>query len=82
MITEGMMSMMPGMGKMKDQMAAAGQGEPIAAFGTLVERIEMNMTDPSPDLPEGERATVQHPHPILTDERVRRALQRIGVSNG
>ncbi|SEL16539.1 peptide/nickel transport system substrate-binding protein [Roseivivax marinus] len=57
-----------------DQMAAAGQGEPIAAFGTLVERIEMNMTDPSPDLPEGERATVQHPHPILTDERVRRAL--------
>ncbi|QFT63753.1 peptide ABC transporter substrate-binding protein [Roseivivax sp. THAF30] len=57
-----------------EQMAAAGQGEPIAAFGTLVERIEMNLTDPSPDLPEGERSTVAHPHPILSDERVRRAL--------
>ncbi|ETX15632.1 peptide ABC transporter [Roseivivax halodurans JCM 10272] len=57
-----------------EQMAQAGQGEIIAAFGTLVERIEMNLTDPSPDLPEGERATLAHPHPFLTDERVRRAL--------
>ena len=44
------------------------------AFGTLVERIEMNMTDPSPDLPEGERSTAKHPHPILSDIRVRTAL--------
>ncbi|MFD1342360.1 peptide ABC transporter substrate-binding protein [Litorisediminicola beolgyonensis] len=57
-----------------EQMAAAGQGEPIAAFGTLVERIEMNLTDPSPDLPEGERSTVAHPHPFLSEEPVRRAL--------
>ncbi len=55
-------------------MAAAGQGTPIAAFGSLVERIEMNMTDPSPDLPEGERATAAHPHPILSDMKVRKAL--------
>jgi peptide/nickel transport system substrate-binding protein len=26
------------------------------SFGTLVERIEINMTDPSPNLPEGEIA--------------------------
>ncbi|WP_422372891.1 peptide ABC transporter substrate-binding protein [Hoeflea sp.] len=56
------------------QMAEGGKGTPISGFGTLVERIEMNMTDPSPDLPEGERATAMHPHPILSDERVRRAL--------
>ncbi len=56
------------------QMAEGGQGTPISAFGTLVERIEMNMTDPSPDLPEGERSTAKHPHPILSDEKVRRAL--------
>ncbi|MFD2738563.1 peptide ABC transporter substrate-binding protein [Sulfitobacter aestuarii] len=56
------------------KMAEGGKGKPISAFGTLVERIEMNLTDPSPDLPEGERATVQHPHPILSDEKVRRAL--------
>ncbi|HEX9859372.1 MAG TPA: peptide ABC transporter substrate-binding protein, partial [Paracoccaceae bacterium] len=55
-------------------MAAAGKGEVINAFGTLVERIEMNMTDPSPALPEGERSTAKHPHPILSDIRVRQAL--------
>lgn len=55
-------------------MEAAGRGKLVTGFGTLVERIETNLTDPSPDLPEGERSTVKHPHPILTDERVRRAL--------
>lgn len=57
-----------------DGMAAAGQGEVVSAFGTLVERIEVNLTNPSPDLPEGERSTVAHPHPFLTDARVREAL--------
>lgn len=55
-------------------MEAAGKGHIVNAFGTLVERIEMNMTDPSPELAEGERSTPKHPHPILSDERVRRAL--------
>ncbi len=58
------------------QMEAAGQGELVSAFGTLVERIMVNMTDPSPSLPEGERATAAHPHPILTDQRVREALSK------
>ena len=56
------------------KMAEGGKGKPIAAFGTLVERIEMNMTDPSPDLPDGERSTAKHPHPILSDVNVRKAL--------
>lgn len=56
------------------KMEEGGMGKAESAFGTLVERIEMNMTDPSPDLPEGERATVAHPHPILSDIRVRKAL--------
>ena len=60
--------------EVQGQMAAGGKGEFIYAFGTLVERIEMNMTDPSPSLPEGERATAAHPHPILSDFRVRKAL--------
>lgn len=55
-------------------MMAAGQGEVVSAFGTLVERIEVNLTDPSPDLPEGERSTVAHPHPFLTIPEVREAL--------
>ena len=55
-------------------MTAAGKGEFVVAFGTLVERLEMNMTDPSADLPEGERSTSKHPHPILSDIKVRTAL--------
>jgi peptide/nickel transport system substrate-binding protein len=55
-------------------MAAAGKGVFVVAFGTLIERIEMNMTDPSSDLPEGERSTSKHPHPILSDMNVRKAL--------
>lgn len=60
--------------ELQTSMAAAGKGEFVNGFGTLVERIEMNMTDPSPDLPEGERATAKHPHPILSDVKVRQAL--------
>ena len=55
-------------------MTAAGKGQFVVAFGTLVERLEMNMTDPSADLPEGERSTAKHPHPILSDIKVRQAL--------
>jgi peptide/nickel transport system substrate-binding protein len=55
-------------------MAEGGMGVPVSAFGTLVERIEMNLTNPSPDVPEGERSTVAAPHPFLTDARVREAL--------
>ncbi|WP_420567004.1 peptide ABC transporter substrate-binding protein [Thalassovita sp.] len=55
-------------------MEKGGKGKVVAAFGSLVERLEMNLTDPSPDLPEGERSTAKHPHPILSDVRVRKAL--------
>lgn len=55
-------------------MVAAGRGEAISAFGTLVERIEVNLSDPSSSLPESERSTLKHPHPILSDLRVRKAL--------
>ena len=34
------------------QMAAAGKGEVISAFGTLVERLQVNQTDPDPALGE------------------------------
>ncbi|HRK41908.1 MAG TPA: peptide ABC transporter substrate-binding protein [Gemmobacter sp.] len=56
------------------QMEAGGKGTFVNAFGTLVERIEINMTDPSPALPEGERSTIKHPHPIFSDAKVRQAL--------
>ena len=55
-------------------MAGAGKGVFVVAFATTTERIELNMTDPSADLPEGERSTAAHPHPFLTDIKVRQAL--------
>jgi peptide/nickel transport system substrate-binding protein len=55
-------------------MTAAGKGQFVVAFGTLVERLEVNLTDPSPALPEAERSTAKHPHPILSDLAVRQAL--------
>ncbi len=54
-------------------MAAAGKGETVSAFGTLVERIEVNLTDPDPAL-GAERSTAKHPHPFLTEKAVRQAL--------
>ncbi|MCP5086594.1 MAG: peptide ABC transporter substrate-binding protein [Rhodobacteraceae bacterium] len=56
------------------KMAEGGKGKPIAAFGALVERLEMNLTNPSPDLPAETRSTRAEPHPFLSDVRVRRAL--------
>ncbi len=56
------------------KMEEGGKGKVVAAFGSLVERIEMNMTDPSPSLPEGERSTAKHPHPALSELAVRKAL--------
>lgn len=55
-------------------MEEQGKGKVHAAFGSLVERIMINLTDPSSSLPEGERSTVKHPHPFLTDPAVRKAL--------
>ncbi|MEQ8293599.1 MAG: peptide ABC transporter substrate-binding protein [Roseovarius sp.] len=54
-------------------MESAGKGQIISGFGTLVERIMVNQTDPSADLGD-RRATLDHPHPFLTDKAVRQAL--------
>ena len=56
-------------------MQEAGKGMVVAAFGTLVERIMVNLTDPSPDLGD-ERSTLKHPHPFLSDINVRKALSK------
>ncbi len=56
------------------KMEEAGKGTAIAGFGPLVERLEMNLTNPSPDLPPETRSTVAEPHPFLSDASVREAL--------
>lgn len=56
------------------KMEEAGKGVAIAGFGPLVERLEMNLTDPSPALDADTRSTRKAPHPFLTDINVRKAL--------
>ncbi len=56
------------------QMQEGGKGTPVAGFGPLVERIMLNQTNPSPELPEGERSTAKHPHPFLQDPAVYKAM--------
>ena len=58
-----------------DQLSAAGLGTVVAAYGTSVERIEINQTDPSASLGD-ERSTVAHPHPFLTDPAVPAAMSK------
>ncbi|MEM6589165.1 MAG: peptide ABC transporter substrate-binding protein [Pseudomonadota bacterium] len=55
------------------RMESAGKGQVVSAFGNLVERIILNMTDPSPDRGEA-RSTMAAPHPFLSDISVRQAL--------
>ena len=57
-------------------MAAAGRGEVISAFGSMVERLVVQLTNPDPALRD-KRSTYQdgaNPHPFLSDAAVRRAL--------
>ena len=54
-------------------MLAAGKGALVSSFGTLVERLVVNLTDPAPELGDA-RSTRAHPHPFLSDRAVRAAL--------
>ncbi|MEE8453268.1 MAG: peptide ABC transporter substrate-binding protein [Limibaculum sp.] len=55
------------------QMVAAGKGTVVTSFGTSVERLMVESTNPDAALGD-ERGTVKHPHPFLTDAAVRKAL--------
>lgn len=56
-----------------NQMEVKGVGTVHSSFGPLVERLMINMTDPSADLGD-ERSTIAHPHPFMSDINVRKAL--------
>ena len=56
------------------QMAGAGKGQVVSAFGTGVERMMVNLTNPDPALGDKRSTLEGGPHPFLTDANVRRAL--------
>jgi peptide/nickel transport system substrate-binding protein len=51
-----------------------GKGKVMPLFGSYVERLMINFTDPNKETAEGERSSRDFPHPFLTDLQVRRAL--------
>jgi peptide/nickel transport system substrate-binding protein len=57
-----------------DQLAQAGQGKVVTNFGSLVERIVFNFTDPNQATEDGEVSSVEFTHPFLSDRTVRQAL--------
>ena len=55
------------------QMESKGMGTVLSGFGPLVERLMINLTDPSASLGDT-RSTVANPHPFMSDMAVRQAL--------
>jgi peptide/nickel transport system substrate-binding protein len=55
------------------KMQEGGKGTPVVGFGTLVERIMLNHTNPDPSLGPDERAVVR-PHPFLQEPAVYKAM--------
>ena len=60
--------------KMLDEVEAGGKAKIFPATTSFVERIMLNFTDPNKETSDGERSSVQFPHPFLTDKRVRQAI--------
>ena len=57
-----------------EELAQGGAGKVITNFGALSERVLLNYTDPNRTSENGERASLQFPHPFLSDVKVRQAL--------
>jgi peptide/nickel transport system substrate-binding protein len=60
--------------KTLSDLEAKGVGKLGVIAGAYVERIVINFTDPNRETTEGERSSLQFPHPFLVDPQVRTAL--------
>ena len=53
---------------------SGGKMRVLAPPSSFVERIMINFTDPNKETADGERSSLQFPHPFLSDLQVRRAM--------
>ena len=60
--------------KLLDEVEGGGKATVYPVPKSFVERIMFNFTDPNKETSDGERSSVQFPHPFLTDKRVRQAI--------
>lgn len=56
------------------ELEGAGRGKIVSDLGSLSERILINLTDPDRATSDGERSSVQFPHPFFSDPKVRQAF--------
>lgn len=56
------------------QLEAGGKGKIISSFGSLVEQIFFNQSDPNKATESGERSTIKFPHPFFKDPKIRKAF--------
>lgn len=57
-----------------EQLTSAGKARPVTAFGSMVEYLFLNLTDPSADLGDKRSTAEGGPNRFLSDVRVRKAL--------
>jgi peptide/nickel transport system substrate-binding protein len=53
---------------------STGKALAIGAPSSFIERIMFNFSDPNQETTDGERSSIQFPHPILSDPLVRQAI--------
>jgi peptide/nickel transport system substrate-binding protein len=56
------------------QLEGSGKGKLVSEYGSLVERIVINQTDPNQATPEGDRSSLKFPHPFFSDPKIRQAF--------
>lgn len=56
------------------ELEAAGRGKLLSIFASQSERILINHTDPNKATAEGERSSLEFPHPFFSDRKVRQAF--------
>ncbi|MEH2005271.1 peptide ABC transporter substrate-binding protein [Nostoc sp.] len=56
------------------QLEAADKGKVDTVFGGLAEHIFLNQTAPNKATNDGERSSIEFPHPFFTDKKVRQAF--------
>ncbi|MCP4350330.1 MAG: peptide ABC transporter substrate-binding protein [Desulfobacterales bacterium] len=60
--------------KLTRQLKNKGPGQLIIKFGTSVDQIELNWTDPNKETKDGERLSLEFSHPFFNERRVRQAF--------
>lgn len=60
--------------KILENLIKGGKGNIVTNFGSNSERVLLNYTDPNRATAEGEKSSLQFPHPFLSDSNVRQAL--------